>query len=328
MDAIAQLGSILGLSFISGINLYATVAVTGLCARYGLIQGLPPELQVFANDAVIFVALALYAVEFFMDKIQGLDTLWDTLHTVIRPLGGALVALMQLGEASPALEVIVFLLGASLASSAHALKAGTRLLINASPEPFSNIVVSFAEDVGAVGYTVLTLAYPRAAFFLTLALLVVVFLLLPLIFRTIRMLAGAIWFRIKAFFMSGTAATDLRILPLSLASFLDAHRSPEEETVWAGRAYAAKIASVSRATPLYVIVTDRTIYCLYRKRFRPRLKQIPRSDIQRSEIHPGRLFARWILKSRDQTWFLMLYPSLSATIPKGLEGGSPGRKSD
>ena len=111
MDVIAQLGSLLGLSFISGINLYATVAVTGLCVKFGLVQGLPPEFQVFANDAVLFVALFFYAIEFFMDKIQGLDTLWDSIHTVIRPLGGALIALMQVGEASPAVEVIVFLFG-------------------------------------------------------------------------------------------------------------------------------------------------------------------------------------------------------------------------
>jgi hypothetical protein len=117
MELIAQLGSILGLSFISGINLYATVAVVGICTRFDLIQGLPPEFQVLSNEAVIFVALLLYFVEFFMDKIQGLDTLWDSLHTIIRPLGGAFIALMQVGEASLAVEVIVFMLGASLASA-------------------------------------------------------------------------------------------------------------------------------------------------------------------------------------------------------------------
>ena len=142
MELIARLGSLLGLSFISGINLYATVAVAGICSKYHLVQGLPAEFDALAHDGVIAVAVILYLVEFLMDKIPGLDTLWDSIHTFIRPLGGAMLALMQVGEASPALQVIVFMLGASLASVAHFTKAATRLVINASPEPFSNILVS------------------------------------------------------------------------------------------------------------------------------------------------------------------------------------------
>src|SRR5215203_6478953 len=99
MDALIFLGRTLGFSFAAGINLYATVALLGLASRYGWVA-LPPEYQVFDNSWIIGTALFLYAIEFFADKIPWIDSAWDTLHTFIRPLGGALIALTALGEAS------------------------------------------------------------------------------------------------------------------------------------------------------------------------------------------------------------------------------------
>jgi len=322
MDAIAHLGSILGLSFISGINLYATVAVTGICVRTGLITGLPPEFQVFANEAVIFVALLLYAVEFFMDKIQGLDTLWDGLHTLIRPLGGAAIALMQVGEASAAVEVIVFLLGASMASAAHATKAGTRLLVNTSPEPISNVVVSIGEDIGVVGFSYLALAYPKLTFFLTLILLVLIIIFLPVIFRAIRMLLGSVFFRVKAFFIRDVTKSRLLSLPLSMDTFFDDQKEKGEDIIWVGKAYAGRVPSVRRSVRIYLVITSRAVYCLYRRWFRTRIKRQARSEIQKYKLYPGRLLAKCLIRFSGETWLVQLYQPLIITFPQDLVPGN------
>jgi hypothetical protein len=321
MDAIAQLGSILGLSFISGINLYATVAVTGICVRTGLITGLPLEFQVFANEAVIFVALLLYAVEFFMDKIQGLDTLWDSLHTLIRPLGGAFIALMQVGEASAAVEVIVFLLGASMASAAHATKAATRLVVNASPEPASNILVSVGEDIGVIGFSYLALAYPKLTFFLTIIFLVLIIIFLPILLRTFRMLLGSFFFRIKALFIRDIAKSRLLKLPLSMDTFFDDQRAKDEEIVWAGKAYAGRVPSIRRCARIYMVITSQAIYCLYRRWFRTRVRRQARSEIQKYNLYPGRLLAKCLIRFSGETWLVQLYQPFMETLPQKMVTG-------
>jgi hypothetical protein len=318
MDAIAHLGSILGLSFISGINLYATVAMTGICVRTGLITGLPPEFQVFANEAVIFVALLLYAVEFFMDKIQGLDTLWDSLHTIIRPLGGAFIALMQVGEASAAVQVIVFLVGASMASAAHATKAGTRLVINTSPEPFSNVLVSVGEDIGVVGFSYLALAYPKLTFFLTLFFLVLIIIFLPILLRTFRMILGSLFFRIKAFFIRDITKSRLLSLPLSLDTFFDDQKEKDEEIIWTGKAYAGRVPSVRRSARIYLVITSRAVYCLYRRWFRTRIKRQSRSEIQKYNFYPGRLLGKCLITTSIETWMVLLYQPFMDTLPRDL----------
>src|ERR671925_1920130 len=106
VEALAGLGRTLGFSFAAGINLYATVAILGLASRYGWVT-LPEQFRVFDNDVVIGAALVLYVVEFIADKIPWVDSMWDSVHTLVRPIGGALVAVATLGEASPSLEVIV-----------------------------------------------------------------------------------------------------------------------------------------------------------------------------------------------------------------------------
>jgi len=318
MDAIAQLGSILGLSFISGINLYATVAMTGICVKTGLITGLPPELQVFGNEAVIFVALLLYAVEFFMDKIQGLDILWDGLHTFIRPLGGAFIALTQVGEASAAVEVIVFLVGASMASAAHATKAGTRLVVNTSPEPVSNVLVSIGEDLGVVGFTFLALAYPKLTFFLTIILLVLIIIFLPVLFRTFRMLLGSVFFRIKALFIRDITKSRLLSLPLSMDTFFDNQKEKDEEIIWAGKAYARRVPSVKRSARIYLVITSQAVYCLYRRWFSTRIKRQARSEIEKYNLYPGRLLAKCLITTSMETWTVLFFQPFIVTLPQDL----------
>jgi nicotinamide riboside transporter PnuC len=178
VDLLPTLGRTLGFSFAAGINLYATVAILGLASRYGWVQ-LPDQFRVFDNDIVIGVALTLYVIEFFADKIPWIDSLWDAVHTVIRPIGGALIAVTTLGDASPTMEGLVALLGGTIAAGSHFTKAGTRAVANTSPEPFSNWILSIAEDLFVVGLGFVALKYPTVA-----ALIVIVAVALMIIFAT------------------------------------------------------------------------------------------------------------------------------------------------
>ena len=188
MDLI-ELGRTLGFSFAAGVNLYATVAILGLASRYGWVS-LPPQFQAFNNDLVIGAAIAMYLIEFFADKIPYVDTLWDIVHTAIRPLGGALIAVTTLGDASPTVEALVALLGGTVAAGSHLTKTSTRAAANTSPEPFSNWVLSVAEDLFVVGLGYLALIHPIAALVLAVALLALIVLFAAVIIRTVRR-----WFR-------------------------------------------------------------------------------------------------------------------------------------
>jgi hypothetical protein len=185
MDTVIALGRTLGFSFAAGINLYATVAILGLASRYGWVS-LPEGYQVFGHSWIIATALALYVVEFFADKIPWLDSAWDTVHTAIRPLGGAFIAVTTLGEASPAAKVAAGLLGGTVAASSHFTKAGTRVVANSSPEPFSNWFLSLSEDAFVVGLGYLALTHPVAALVVCLVALVTIAIFAAVIVRAVR----------------------------------------------------------------------------------------------------------------------------------------------
>ena len=162
MDLLTTLGRTMGFSFAAGLNLYATVAILGLASHFDWVQ-LPPQFKVFDNDIVIGAAIVMYLIEFVADKIPWLDSVWDAVHTVIRPVGGALIAVATLGHANPTVQGLVALLGGTLAASTHLTKAGTRAVANASPEPFTNWILSLTEDAFVVGLGFLALKYPAAA---------------------------------------------------------------------------------------------------------------------------------------------------------------------
>lgn len=185
MDLIATLGRTLGFSFAAGVNLYATVAILGLASRYGWVS-LPPQFQVFNNDLIIGSALVMYVVEFFADKIPWLDSAWDLVHTAIRPIGGAAIAVSTLGDASPTTEGLVALLGGTVAASSHLTKTSTRAVANTSPEPFSNWILSLGEDLFVVGLGYLALQYPIAALVVATVLLVIIVIFFAVIIRTVR----------------------------------------------------------------------------------------------------------------------------------------------
>lgn len=149
-------------------------------------MSLPPQYQAFDNDWVIGAALVMYAIEFFADKIPYVDSIWDMIHTAIRPIGGALIALTTLGDASPTMEALVMLLGGAVATSSHLTKTSTRAVANTSPEPFSNWVLSLSEDIFVVGLGFLALQYPLIALGVALVLLVLIGVFATVIVRTVK----------------------------------------------------------------------------------------------------------------------------------------------
>jgi hypothetical protein len=185
LDWIAALGRTLGFSLGAGINLYATVALLGLASRFDWVA-LPDQFRAFDNDWVIGAALVLYVIEFFADKIPWVDTMWDAVHTFIRPVGGAVIAVTTLGETSPALQGLAALLGGVVASSSHIAKAGTRAVANTSPEPFSNWLLSLGEDVFVIGLSVLALKHPVAALAVAIAVLVAIAIAATVLIRAFR----------------------------------------------------------------------------------------------------------------------------------------------
>ena len=175
----------MGFSFAAGINLYATVAILGLASRFDWVS-LPPQFKVFDNDIVIGAAIVMYIIEFVADKIPWVDSIWDGVHTVIRPIGGALIAVATLGHASPAVQGLVALLGGSLAAGTHLTKAGTRAVANASPEPFTNWLLSLSEDAFVVGLGFVALKYPAVAALVVLMCLTLMVIFAAWIVRAVR----------------------------------------------------------------------------------------------------------------------------------------------
>jgi uncharacterized membrane protein len=190
MEILATLGRTLGFSLAAGVNLYATVAVLGLAARYDWVQ-LPEQFKAFNHPWVIGVAAILYVVEFVADKIPWVDSIWDSVHTVIRPVGGALIAVAALGDTSPAVTGMIALLGGTVAAGSHMTKAGTRVAINTSPEPFTNWFASLAEDVFVIGLSLLTLKFPLLALAVSVAIVVMIVWLARRLWRWLRPDDGA-----------------------------------------------------------------------------------------------------------------------------------------
>ncbi len=145
MEILNSLGVLLGSSWSSGVNLYLTVAGLGILNRIGAVS-LPGNLDAISNPLVIGIAVLMYLIEFFADKIPYLDSAWDSVHTAIRPLGGATLAYMATANVGPALQIPIALLSGGIAMESHLTKATARAAINTSPEPVTNSVASITED--------------------------------------------------------------------------------------------------------------------------------------------------------------------------------------
>lgn len=189
MEQLDQIASIIaltmGVAWASGINLYATLLVLGVLSNMGHIQ-LPPDLQIVADPLVIAAAGFMYFVEFFADKTPGVDTGWDTVHTFIRIPGGAALAAGSVADINAAAAIAAALIGGGLAAGTHATKAGTRVMINTSPEPFSNWTASITEDIAVVAGLWTALNHPWFFIILLVVFIALMIWVLPKLWKGIK----------------------------------------------------------------------------------------------------------------------------------------------
>lgn len=185
VNPLQTLGLALGAGFSSGLNLYATIATLGLLQRYHVIH-LPASLQVLSHRWVLGIALALYAIEFLADKIPYVDTVWDAVHTLIRPPAAALLAYSATLDAPPEWRWGAALLAGGVALTSHGTKASTRAAVNTTPEPFSNWLLSLGEDALAVWLTWMATVHPAATIVIVAILIMLAGFLLFHLFRFLR----------------------------------------------------------------------------------------------------------------------------------------------
>jgi hypothetical protein len=204
MDAyqqlIATIALMMGTSWAAGINLYATIGVLGFLGLTGNIV-LPEQLLVLQNPLIIGAAALMYAVEFFADKTPGVDTAWDTIHTFIRIPAGVMLAAGAVGPVNPAVVITAGILGGTISATSHSLKAGSRILINTSPEPFSNWIASVLEDVSVIAGLWIALHHPIVFIGLFFLFLLLAIWLLPKIWHGIK----ALFIRLKKCFVNQAA---------------------------------------------------------------------------------------------------------------------------
>ncbi len=185
MDTVQYIALSMGVAWASGINLYAAVLMLGYLGSTGNID-LPPEMVVVTDPLVMSAAGLMYCVEFFADKTPGVDTAWDSLHTFIRIPLGAVLAMSAVGEMTPAVELAAFLAGGSLTAATHATKAGSRVIINSSPEPVSNWFTSIGEDFLVITGMWAALTHPLIFVVFLILFIILMIWLLPKIWRGIK----------------------------------------------------------------------------------------------------------------------------------------------
>ena len=195
METIELIGSTMGLSFVVGIRLYATVLALGLAIRFDWLHlgTIGEPLRFLAHPAVLIAAGLAYLVEFFADKIPWVDSVWDSFHAFIRPIGAAVLASTVLGDMNPVLKLTLIILCGGVAFASHSSKAAARLVVNHSPEPFTNIGISFTEDAFAPFGVWLSISHPLVVLSLVLAFLGGFVWVMPKVFRSVRPRLVSVW---------------------------------------------------------------------------------------------------------------------------------------
>lgn len=191
MDAISTLALASGLSWASGLRLYLTVFAVGMMAKFGVIT-LPDSLAILTHPGVIAASGLLSVIEFLADKIPYIDSVWDSIHTFIRIPAGALLAMGAMNTSDPAIVAIAGLLGGSLAGATHITKAGSRALINTSPEPVTNIATSFGEESALITGGWLVFAHPMVFLGALVLFILIMIWLIPKVWRGIKSVLGNI----------------------------------------------------------------------------------------------------------------------------------------
>src|SRR5215213_5799223 len=320
MEAINLLGSTMGLGLVSGLNLYATVLTVGLGIRLGLIT-LSPQmsgLEVLSSPYVLIAAGVIYLVEFFADKIPWVDSIWDGVHTLIRPLGAALIGAAAIGAVDPQAAVIAALC-AGVSLSGHSVKAGTRLLANHSPEPFSNIALSLIEDVLVVIGSWLALRHPAIMVTVVAIFLLAFVWFAPKAFRLMRVEYLATFALLKKFYLLAkqsvqsfgehrrlAAVGSEFTVPVDVVSGGSAEVNRLDSKVASHaprlliRCTAGKGVKKLRHSVGYLQVTDDTLVFVTKRMFRLRDYRIERSTIEDIQFTKRLLLDRLIIRSNGK----------------------------
>lgn len=277
------IGQLLGTSFATGLNLYATVASLGLAARLGWIPALPPELAGLTNSLVIATAALLFLVEFFVDKIRYVDSIWDTLHTFIRPPAAALLGAALVGAAPLEARLAAACLAGAAAFVAHGTKAGLRLAIHASALGRAGPALSIAEDVAAVALAVLAIRYPPAALALAFGWLALAAVYGPRLWRAFVLGIRALIARARRFVGPGRWHE-----PHELPQRMRALLGPAEPGAAPARATRAAITGLDGLGAYrngWLVITGDGPVFLYTTLLRPRAAPLPRAAAAR--VHNG-----------------------------------------
>jgi uncharacterized membrane protein HdeD (DUF308 family) len=319
MNALSLLGSTLGLGFAAGLNIYATVLVVGLGVRFGFIH-LAPELaalEVLANPYILAIAGFIYLIEFFADKIPWVDSFWDSFHTFIRPIGAAVIGATAIGALDdPVAKTAIMLLSGGVAFSTHTTKAGTRLAVNHSPEPFTNIGLSLFEDILAVAATWLSLTHPTVMLVLVALFLAIFLWACPKIFRLLRLEFTAVraWLNTHLSPESshptaraaGGASANLLVDAMP-EKYLDywQKKFSAEKTAFCLKCVAGKgVKGLRHSIGFLHLIERRRLVFVTRRSFRFRHHQIDLSKLHDPQFKKGFLFDRlfWQAEGKQQTF--------------------------
>jgi hypothetical protein len=279
VDRFNLLGVALGLACLAGVNLYLTVFATGLAIHQHWIV-LGPDYQslaILGDPLILWISGTLYVLEFFADKVPWVDSAWDTVHTIIRPIGGALLAIRVLGQTSPAFDVVVALVAGCASLVTHSAKASTRLVTNASPEPFSNIGLSLLEDVAVIGGLALIHFNPVLALGIFVLFLSIILYFAPKIFRAVRVKLWLIWKKLNGP-ADGDAASNLpSSLPSRYASAFTRENLLGETIAWAVPSIVKKVRGLPANSFGMLVATNEDpgkLLFLARKGWRARAQTI------------------------------------------------------
>lgn len=306
METLQILGIALGLASLAGFNLYLTVFATGLVVRFGWIQ-LGPEyaqLDVLAHPVILGISGAMFLAEFVADKVPWFDSVWDSVHTSIRPVGAALLAVCVMGDANPIFEIAVALVAGTAALTTHGLKAGTRLLANASPEPFSNWGLSLAGDgivLGGLGLLALSPWVGLGIFVVVIALLV---LLLPKVLRKSLTRFKFAWSKLNAPSSGKPLEWPLTEIPISVECEL--HRIHPAVCVvdWALPCVSRKGFNLAPDRDGWLVwisgAGGPAMYFVWKTLFRSVCVRLPVGSNPRAEFKPGFLYDSLVVQTEDR----------------------------
>ncbi len=330
MDTIQLLGSTLGLGFVAGIRLYATVLALGLAIRLGWFHPSASleHLRILAQPVVLLPAAVAFVIEFVSDKIPWLDSVWDSFHTFIRPIGAAVLAGLALGPLDPGLKIALIILCGGIAATSHSSKAATRLFVNHSPEPFSNIGLSLIEDFSAPLGIWLAFQHPLVTLTLVLVFLIAFAWASPKVFRLIRVQLAALraWM-IKQPRVSRDPVPTYDTAPelANAISFINRNAKPLPDARARSlsgptgiRCAASKNIKGLHNSIGYLVIDDKEIAFIARRMFRFRVYRMKIGEIQDAEVRRGVLMHNLILRtaSGESTFYIFKDVDIGESAPK------------